>query len=105
MYWKQSTLTNLYVRFFDADKVDGKFQPVSVISKSENFRSSKHIVPVIFITNRTFLYIKDSEIDFLAKSIYSLIDKKIKNLDLQTLRKYKLTATGLPAQKMTILNF
>lgn len=80
---EQSPLSNLYVRFFDVDKMDGKFQPVSVISKSENFRSSKHIVPVIFITNRTFLYIKDSEVDFLAKRVHQLIEKKTKELSFK----------------------
>lgn len=102
---EQSSLTNLYVRFFDADKVDGKFQPVSVISKSENFRSSKHIVPVIFITNRTFLYIKDSEIDFLAKSIYSLIDKKIKEFGFADASEIQIDCDWTAGTKNDYFNF
>jgi len=68
----------LYTRFFDVDKTDGKFQPVGVIIKDKNFETDKEIVPVIFITNRTFLYIKKEEIRFLAESIFSLTEKKIK---------------------------
>lgn len=68
----------LYTRFFDVDKMDGKFQPVGVITKEETFKTDKEIVPVIFITNRTFLYIKKEEIRFLAESIFNLTEKKTK---------------------------
>jgi len=87
---EKSTVTNLYVRFFDVDKIGDKFQPVGVISKSENFSSSKLIVPVIFITNRTFLYIKDSEVDFLAKSIHELIVRKTKELNFRDISEIQI---------------
>ncbi len=102
---EQSTLANLYVRFFDVDKVGGKFQPVSVISKSENFRSLKNIVPVIFITNRTFLYIKASEIDFLAKSIHQLIEKKTKELSLKDASEIQIDCDWTAGTKNDYFNF
>ncbi|WP_370897448.1 hypothetical protein [Chryseobacterium gossypii] len=67
----------LYTRFFDVDKTAGKFQPVAVITKDKSFQTGKQIVPVVFITNRTFLNISEHEIRFLAKSVNDLIEKKI----------------------------
>lgn len=68
----------LYTRFFDVDKIDGKFQPVGVASKNNSFETGKQIVPVVFIMNRAFLNINQDEINFLAESIFNLIQKKTK---------------------------
>lgn len=73
---EKATIPYIYVRFFDVDKVGEKFQPVAVITKDKTFITAKQTVPVIFITNRTFLNIKPDEITFLAKSISDLIEKK-----------------------------
>lgn len=78
----ESTTHFLYTRFFDVDKVNGKFEPVAVITKDESFSTEKEIIPTIFITNRTFLQIKESDIKFLAESIYQLIQKKVKEYKL-----------------------
>jgi hypothetical protein len=80
----QATFPYLYTRFFDIDKIDGKFQPVGVITKDKSFETQKQIVPTVFITNRTFLYIKKEEITFLAKNISDLIQKKASEFDLKT---------------------
>ncbi len=66
----------LYTRFFDVDKIDGKFQPVGMITKDATFQTVKKIVPVVFIKNEAFLHINKEEIKFLAKSINNLIKKK-----------------------------
>jgi hypothetical protein len=66
------------------DKIDNTFQPVGVITKDKSFETGKKIVPTVFITNRTFLYIKKDETTFLAKSIYTLIQKKIADYHLLT---------------------
>ncbi|WP_228443016.1 hypothetical protein [Chryseobacterium nematophagum] len=81
---KQSSTPYLYTRFFDVDKVNGIFQPVAVITKDENFETDKKIVPVIFITNQTFLQISEEDITFLAKNIFFLIQKKISSYHLTT---------------------
>lgn len=73
----------LYTRFFDVDKRDGKFQPVAVAIKESSFQSTKKIVPVIFITNRTFINIKKDELQFLAKQIHQLIEKKTKDFQFE----------------------
>ncbi|WP_292009967.1 hypothetical protein [Chryseobacterium sp.] len=72
----KATSPFLYTRFFDVNKVNGKFQPVAVITKDKNFKPDKTIVPTVFITNQSFLNITEQEIKFLAESIYSLIQKK-----------------------------
>nr|WP_319804131.1 hypothetical protein [Chryseobacterium oryctis] len=80
----KATTPYLYTRFFDVDKIDGKFQPVGVIIKDKSFETNKQIVPTVFITNRTFLYITKEEITFLAESIYDLIQKKSGEYQLKT---------------------
>ena len=79
----ESTDPYLYTRFFDVDKVGGKFQPVAVITKDKSFETDKQIVPTVFITNQTFLHIQKEEIHFLAESINQLIQKKAKDYQLK----------------------
>lgn len=73
----------LYTRFFDIEKVDGKFQPIGVITKNENFKTDKEIVPVIFIKNEVFYDITLDEIGFLARNISSLVKKKQSDFGLK----------------------
>lgn len=89
-YWKTNLALNqiekealekvttpfIYTRFFDVDKIGGKFQPVAILTKDKSFQTNKEIVPVVFIMNRAFLNIKPEEITFLAKSVSELIQKK-----------------------------
>lgn len=75
---QKAQATTTYTRFFDVDKIGNKFRSVGKIEFSQ--KSNTNITPVIFITNRTFFDIKKDKIQFLAKSIFSLIqDIKIKN--------------------------
>lgn len=78
----ESTTHFICTRFFDVDKVNGKFEPVAVITKDQSFSTEKEIIPTIFITNRTFYTIKSDELQFLAKSINDLIQKKVKDYEL-----------------------
>ncbi|WP_312300097.1 hypothetical protein [Chryseobacterium sp.] len=73
----------LYTRFFDVDKIGGKFQPVAVITKDASFQTDKQIVPTVFITNPTLLGISPDEITFLAKSIHHLVQKKAEEYHLK----------------------
>jgi len=81
---QKSTTPYLYTRFFDVNKIDGKFQPVGVITKDKSFETNKQIVPTVFITNQTFIYIHKEEISFLAESINTLIQKKTAEYHLKT---------------------
>jgi len=80
----QATVPYLYTRFFDVDKVNGKFQPVAVITKDKSFQTDKQIVPTVFITNQTLLGISAEEIRFLAESVHLLIQKKVEEYHLKT---------------------
>ncbi len=80
----QHSTDSLYVRYFDVDKRAGKFQALASVVKKESFVTDKCIVPVIFITNRTFLYITDKEIHQLAKKIAYTIEKKSQRFGFNT---------------------
>ncbi len=73
----------LYTRFFDVDKIGGKFQPVAVITKDMSFQTDKQIVPVVFITNQSMLHISAEEITFLAGSVHQMIQKKTAEYQLK----------------------
>ena len=72
----KATSPYIYTRFFDIEKVDGKFQPVAVITKDSTFETDKEIVPVVFIKNNVFYDITSNEINFLVENVYNLIKKK-----------------------------
>ncbi|AZA81830.1 hypothetical protein C1637_04465 [Chryseobacterium lactis] len=80
---EKATVPFLYTRFFDVDKVGGKFQPVAIITKDHSFQTDKQIVPTVFITNQTLLGISSDEIHFLAESIHHLVQKKAEDYGLK----------------------
>jgi len=86
----ESTTHFLCTRFFDVDKVNGKFEPVAVITKDESFSTEKEIIPTVFITNRSFYKIKSEELKFLAKSINDLIQKKAKDYQLASINEIQI---------------
>ena len=71
----KSKAPNLYTRFFDVVKQNNQFLEVGVTAIDENFATNKKIVPVIFITNETWINIKPSEITFLATKINAHINR------------------------------
>ena len=73
---EKATTPYIYTRFFDIEKVNGKFQPVAVITKDQTFETDKEIIPVVFIKNDVFYDITSNEINFLVENISSLIKKK-----------------------------
>jgi hypothetical protein len=86
----EATAPYLYTRFFDIDKANGRFQPVAVVTKDISFQTDKQIVPTVFITNQTFLNISVDEIQFLAKHVHDLIEKKINQYHLKVNREIQI---------------
>lgn len=102
---EESTTHFLCTRFFDVDKVNGKFEPVAVITKDKSFSTEKEIIPTVFITNRTFSRIKNEEIKFLAKSIYDLIQKKGKDYQLASSNEIQIDCDWTAGTKDDYFNF
>lgn len=73
---QKATSPYIYTRFFDIEKVNGKFQPVAVSTRNQTFVTNKEIVPVVFIKNDVFYNITSDEINFLVENVSSLIKKK-----------------------------
>lgn len=67
----------LYVRFFDVDtkEENGQPEPLGVIDSLERLPEPLAVIPVVFITNRTFLRLKhDTDAVTLAKNILKKIN-------------------------------
>ena len=98
-----NNIKKLYIKFFDVSWNPKKRKPqfVAPIKFTENPPNSCHVVPVVFITNQTFLNFPESEIDSLAKMVFEKISK------FQSLKskKFKLIATGQLLPSINILTF
>ena len=75
---QKNKIMELYVKFFDVDWsfIEKKPIPKAIVRFQENRLDSLHIIPVIFITNRTLQHIEYREIENLSESIH----QKIKSL-------------------------
>lgn len=73
---QELNVRSLYIRFFDVDldKVSGKPIPVGVVERIDSIPESEKIIPVVFITNRTFLNLSKEEVLLLTKNILTKIN-------------------------------
>ncbi|MDO5614866.1 MAG: hypothetical protein Q4G16_01655 [Cruoricaptor ignavus] len=74
----EATSPYIYTRFFDVDKINGRLQTVASAVKDSSFATDKTIVPVVFITNRSFININNEEIRLMANRVNTLIKDKTK---------------------------
>jgi hypothetical protein len=67
----------LYVHLFDVDWDDAAHfpKPIGELQNFDAFRNFKKIVPVVFLTNKTFTQIIDYQIDTLALRVFEKIKK------------------------------
>lgn len=72
---QNSTSKSFYIRIFDIDKTEGNFNKIGAINIKKKLDISKNIVPVIFITNKTWFKITNSEINLVANTINNEINK------------------------------
>lgn len=100
-----ATVPFVYTRFFDIDKINGKFQPVAIITKSKDFQTQKEIVPTVFITNQTFLNISEDEIKFLAENVHQLIQKKIINYNFKVNNEIQIDCDWTKGTRNDYFNF
>ena len=72
-YFNALKSNKLYVRFFDVDIQEGEIKPLAKINLFDPEVLKAEYIPVIFITNRTFLGISPEEISSLVSNINELI--------------------------------
>ena len=76
-YFGQLESKRLFVRLFDVDVESGKavvVGPIQAFSKKQLPNDSAKVIPVVFITNPTFLdYVSDSAVEKLAANVSSTI--------------------------------
>ena len=86
-YFEQLASQRLFVRVFDVDLEDGRAVPVGPI---QSFHRNKlpsadaKVIPVVFITNRTFLnYVSEEEVAQLASNVLSGIDHYMQMAEIE----------------------
>lgn len=88
---QQAEHSFLYTRFFDIDKIKGMYQPVGIIQKNDSIQfSTKTIVPVVFITNRTFINSTEDERKQLAQFVWDGVREIGENFNLKKITEIQL---------------
>lgn len=66
----------LYVRFFDIDweETKGEAIPKGKINFVSPVNKGISIIPVVYITNKTFLHVKDKDVEVLADKVFKQIN-------------------------------
>lgn len=89
----------LFVRFFDVDKINGRFEPKGIITKSKNDTIDKKITPVVFITNQSWVNISEEELDFLVDRISETIQDRASALSLNLTQEIQIDSDWTPSTK------
>ena len=85
-YFDQLGSKRLFVRLFDVDVESGKavvVGPIQAFTKEQLPNDSTEVIPVVFITNQTFLdYVTDSAVEKLASNVSSTISHIMEAADV-----------------------
>jgi len=89
---KETEIKKLYLRFFDVDwnQNINKAVPVGDVSIQTKNINGVEIIPVVFITNRTFTNIPDSSITELSNNIYKKIFAKLAFFEAAQIKEIQL---------------
>ena len=80
---RQLEVKEMFVRFFDVDVSEEtkKPQPLGVLDQADSIAIECKIIPVVFITNRTFLKLTKTEVQELAANIFKKVNSIHENYD------------------------
>lgn len=70
--------SELYVRLFDIDIKNDSILPLGVITNLDSFPNNIQLIPVVFITNRTFIETRAENIKQLASNTHNKINSLLK---------------------------
>ncbi|MDP4194603.1 MAG: hypothetical protein Q8940_06120 [Bacteroidota bacterium] len=77
---KDNQIRKLYLRVFDVDWNESIGQPLPIGDlqiKTDNLPQDIEVIPVVFITNRTFLNMRDLSVDTLAANVIKKVTSKM----------------------------
>ena len=97
--------TQLYVRFFDVDKIKNVNQPVGLIRNFKIDSTFQTYIPTVFITNQTFYNTNDFEVKELAKNVFQLIENIAKNGNLNHYETLQIDCDWTKTTKTAYFNF
>lgn len=90
-YFRKLNSEKLYTRFFDIDiEKDGYPTPRAKIALFNPKELKAEYVPVVFITNRTFVEMEYRTPETLAQSVYELIQKIVEKNNIPPIREIQI---------------
>lgn len=72
---QNSTSKDFYIRVFDLDKTEGTISKVGEINFKQKLDFKQNVVPVIFITNRTWEGASENDFNIASNIIYNSVKK------------------------------
>ena len=103
--FEQLNCKKLYIRFFDVDKTDKGIEPLAKVKPFNSENLQAEFVPVVFITNRTFLQISDNELNKLVNNISELIDLIAKKNALSEIKEIQIDCDWTTNTRNTYFHF
>ncbi len=100
-----STTDKLYVRYFDIDKKQDEIKIIGSAVKTKSFQTTKTIVPVVFIMNRTFSSINKEEIKQLASKIVNEIATKTTEFEFKNTNEIQIDCDWTQRTKNAYFTF
>ena len=81
-------MEKLYVRFFDIDwdEATNFPKPIASISNFKNNKTGFEIIPTIYITNKTFIQLKDNQLDTLSQLIFNKINQNTEGVSFNEMQ-------------------
>lgn len=106
-YLDQLKVRKLYVKFFDVDwdAARKKAVPLANLIAEKPQNDSLDIVPVVFITNRTFTHLSEKEIEELSRHIHKKINKLWDSFSTQQIREVQFDCDWSKTTKKKYFSF
>ena len=104
---KENNIQKIYTRFFDVDwnSTEKQALPVGSLRVVTNKIPDIEIIPVVFITNRTFLNIPDSGVSDLALKVFSKIKSQVSEFNHLNIKEIQLDCDWTETTKSKYFDF
>lgn len=104
-YFEELGSKKLYIRFFDVDNAGNGIYPQAKIRPFDPRSINAEYVPVVFITNRSFIGIGQDQIDSLAVNINSLISEICAENKLPLVKQIQIDCDWTESTKIVYFSF
>ncbi|MDH6309273.1 hypothetical protein M2451_001844 [Dysgonomonas sp. PFB1-18] len=104
-YFKKLNSKRLYLRFFDVDINNDWIEPKAKIRAFDSNELDTEYVPVVFITNRTFLDISEYSIKSTARNVSELINRICETNNISDIHEIQIDCDWTESTRVAYFTF